>query len=65
MNRCASIVELQGRDRVLFRSASEEWPQAVEMAARLPLGPAARRAYLGENASKVFGFPVEAPSLLA
>jgi predicted TIM-barrel fold metal-dependent hydrolase len=56
-------VELQGRDRVLFRSASEEWPLATQVARSVPLSPAARRAYLVENASRVYGFPVEAAGL--
>ena len=59
------FLEIQGRDRVLFRSAGEEWPEAVQAARAVPLSPAARRAYLGENAAKVFGFAIEAPSLLS
>jgi len=58
-------LELQGRDRALFRSASEEWPLAVQIGKGVPLSPAARRAYLGENAAKVFGFAIEASSLIA
>ncbi len=61
---CESI-ELQGRERALFRSSSKGWPTAVETALCLQLGPAARRAYLFENASRVYGFPVEAESLSA
>jgi predicted TIM-barrel fold metal-dependent hydrolase len=59
------FLELQGRDRALFRSASEEWPEAVQIARAVPLSPAARRAYLGENAAKMFGFGMEAASLSA
>ena len=59
------FLERQGHDRVLFRSASEDWPQAVQIARAVPLGPAARRAYLGENAAKMFGFSIEAASLSA
>jgi predicted TIM-barrel fold metal-dependent hydrolase len=51
-------IELQGRERALFRSSSKGWPPAVEMALGLRLGPAARRAYLFENASRVYGFAV-------
>jgi predicted TIM-barrel fold metal-dependent hydrolase len=56
------FVELEGRDRVLFRSAFEEWAKAVKIAGEVPLGPAARRAYLGENAGKMFGFSMEVSS---
>jgi predicted TIM-barrel fold metal-dependent hydrolase len=58
-------LELQGRDRALFRSASEEWPMAVQVAQGVPLSPGARRAYLGGNAAKMFGFAIEASSLIA
>jgi predicted TIM-barrel fold metal-dependent hydrolase len=57
------FIELQGRDQVLFRSAAEEWPLAVQLASGVPLGPAAQRAYLSENASKMFGFAMETASL--
>ncbi len=53
-------IELQGRERALFRSSSKGWPSAVETALGLQLGPAARRAYLFENASRVYGFAVKA-----
>jgi predicted TIM-barrel fold metal-dependent hydrolase len=56
-------VELQGRERALFRSSSEGWPCCVEVARALPLSPAARRAYLSENATRVFRFPLPAPDL--
>lgn len=51
-------IELQGRERALFRSSSKGWPPAVETALGLRLGAAARRAYLFENASRVYGFAV-------
>lgn len=51
-------IELLGRERALFRSSSEGWAAAVEAALSLPLGPAARRAYLFENASRVYGISV-------
>ncbi len=51
-------IELQGRERALFRSSSQGWPAAVERALKLTLSPAALRAYLFENASRVYGFPV-------
>jgi predicted TIM-barrel fold metal-dependent hydrolase len=57
------FLEVQGRDQVLFRSAGEEWPPVVQLACGIPLGPAARRAYLGENAAKMFGFHLETASL--
>ncbi len=53
-------IELQGRERALFCSRSQDWPAAVEQALRLPLSPAAQRAYLFENASRVYGFSVGA-----
>jgi predicted TIM-barrel fold metal-dependent hydrolase len=59
------FLELQGRDRALFRSACEDWPEAVQMARGVPLGPAARRAYLSENATKMFGFNAGAVGLTA
>jgi predicted TIM-barrel fold metal-dependent hydrolase len=55
--------ELQGRERTLFRSSSEGWQAAVEAALGLPLSPAARRAYLSENATRLFSFPVDLPNL--
>jgi predicted TIM-barrel fold metal-dependent hydrolase len=53
-------VELQGREHALFRSSSKGWGTDVEMALKVPLGPAARRAYLSENASRLFNFPLAA-----
>lgn len=64
-DKLCEYLELEGRERVLFRSASEEWPVAAQMARAVPLGPAARRAYLAENASKVFGFGTEVAILSA
>jgi len=52
-------VELRGRERVLFRSSAKGWWASVETALALPLGPEARRAYLSENATRLFRFPVE------
>jgi predicted TIM-barrel fold metal-dependent hydrolase len=52
-------VEMQGRERTLFRSSAKGWPPAVETALQLRLGPAARRAYLSENATRLFSFPIE------
>jgi predicted TIM-barrel fold metal-dependent hydrolase len=52
-------VELDGRDRAVFRSSSKGWLAAVEAARTLPLGPAAQRAYLSENAAQLFSFPAE------
>lgn len=56
-------IEVQGREHVLFRSGSGDWSAAVESTRKLPLGPAALRAYLFENAARVYGFPVEAAKL--
>ena len=56
-------VELEGRERALFRSFSDGWPPAVEAARTLPLGAGARRAYLGENAMRLFNFPFEVEAL--
>jgi predicted TIM-barrel fold metal-dependent hydrolase len=53
-------IEQQGREHVLFRSGSGGWSAAVESVRRLPLGPEALRAYLFENAARVYGFPVAA-----
>jgi len=55
-------IELQGREHVLFRSCPEGWTPAVETALGLSLGPAALRAYLFENATRVYGFSVEVAS---
>jgi predicted TIM-barrel fold metal-dependent hydrolase len=49
-------VEMTGRERVLFRSSANGWPVAVETALQLRLGPAARCAYLFENAARLFRF---------
>jgi predicted TIM-barrel fold metal-dependent hydrolase len=51
-------VELQGREHALFRSSSDGWPAAAETVQILPLSPAARRAYLFENAMRLFSFAV-------
>jgi predicted TIM-barrel fold metal-dependent hydrolase len=56
-------VELEGRDHALFRSSPEGWPADVEAAGTLPLGAAARRAYLFENATRLFHFPAESVAL--
>jgi predicted TIM-barrel fold metal-dependent hydrolase len=56
-------VELVGRERVLFRSSAGGWREAVEVALTLPLGTAAQRAYLAENATRLFKFPVQAAAL--
>jgi predicted TIM-barrel fold metal-dependent hydrolase len=53
-------VELPGRERALFRSANLGWPAAIKMAKGLALRPGARRAYLSENAIRLFSFPVAA-----
>jgi predicted TIM-barrel fold metal-dependent hydrolase len=42
-----------------LRSAGEPWPSVAALAAAVPLSPAARRAYLAENAQRLFGFPSE------
>ena len=55
-------IELKGRERVMFRSGLNGWPASVEAARQLPLGPAARLAYLSENCSRLFGFPPEVMS---
>jgi predicted TIM-barrel fold metal-dependent hydrolase len=56
-------IELQGRNQALFRSTAEGWPQAVEMAKTLPLGPTALSAYLFENAAKLFNFAIHSGKL--
>jgi len=53
-------IEVQGREHVLFRSGAGGWTAAAESVRKLPLGPAALRAYLFENATRVYGFPVKA-----
>lgn len=50
-------VELQGRERTLFRASVLDWPEAVKMASGLVLSPEAKRAYLSENAVRLFNFP--------
>jgi predicted TIM-barrel fold metal-dependent hydrolase len=49
-------VECYARDRILFCSSSKGWASSVEMARTVPLGPSALRAYLYENAARLFGF---------
>jgi hypothetical protein len=49
----------------MFRSAGEAWPLAVRAAGEVPLGPLARRAYLGENAARIFGFPLSETATLS
>jgi predicted TIM-barrel fold metal-dependent hydrolase len=55
-------VETVGRERVLFRSSEKGWPVSVKTALGLPLGPASRRAYVFENAKRLFRFPAESAS---
>jgi len=65
-DKLCEYLELQGRSRAMFRSAGEPWPAVSALALAVPLSPAARRAYLAENAQRVFGFPAgEAASLSA
>jgi predicted TIM-barrel fold metal-dependent hydrolase len=56
-------MEAEGREHVLFRSCSGGWSAAVETALELPLKPEALRAYLFENAARVYGFTAEVASL--
>jgi len=49
-------LDSEGSSRALFRSAGEEWSSAVAAALNVPLGPAARSAYLAGNAGRLFGF---------
>jgi predicted TIM-barrel fold metal-dependent hydrolase len=49
----------QGLERVLFRSSANGWPAAVGEADMLPLGQLAKRAYLFENAARLFKFPAQ------
>lgn len=56
-------VELQGRERVLFRSSLDGWTLSVEATLGLSLSPAAQRAYLSENATTLFGFQVVSEDL--
>lgn len=59
-------VELEGREHALFRASPEEgWIRAQEEAFALPLSPAAKRAYLFENAMRLFNFFAEASSVEA
>jgi predicted TIM-barrel fold metal-dependent hydrolase len=58
-------VELHGRERALFRSSSKGWAYSVAAAQALPLSPGARRAYLSENATRLFSFPVPVPDVSA
>ena len=58
-------VESQGRERALFRASILGWPQAVEMAGTLALSAEAKRAYLSENAARLFHFPVETTDVAA
>ena len=53
-------VELQGRERALFRASDAGWPKALETVHGLALSATAKRAYLAENATRLFSFPVEA-----
>jgi hypothetical protein len=53
---CKYLDSQQGRGRAMFRSGGEEWSSAVAMAQAVPLGPAARSAYLAQNAARLFGF---------
>jgi predicted TIM-barrel fold metal-dependent hydrolase len=58
--KLCEYVELHGRERALFRSSPKGWPESVRTALSLPLGATARRAYLSENAARLFHFSVEA-----
>jgi predicted TIM-barrel fold metal-dependent hydrolase len=56
-------MELQGCDRVMFRAHPLSWESAAETAMGMPLGEEAKRAYVGGNAAKLFGFAALANSL--
>ncbi len=51
------FVELQGRERAIFRAHPQEWAAAVPAAQQVPLSPPARRAYLFDNAARIFKIP--------
>ena len=51
------FAELQGRERTAFRSHPQEWGAAVPAAQKVPLSPSARRAYLFDNAARIFKVP--------
>jgi predicted TIM-barrel fold metal-dependent hydrolase len=51
------FVELQGRERVLFCSSLNGWPESVQVARKLEVMPAAAEAYLYGNAARLFSFP--------
>lgn len=63
--KLCELLEADGSRRVLFRSAGEAWPLAVRAASEVPLGPVARRAYLGENAARIFGFQMQETATLS
>jgi len=58
-------VELEGRERTLFRSSTQGLIRSIATASELSIGPGARHAYLFENAAKMFNFPAEVLSVSA
>jgi hypothetical protein len=52
------FVELAGRERTAFRAHPQEWAVSVPAAQQVPLSPAARKAYLFENAARIFKVPL-------
>jgi predicted TIM-barrel fold metal-dependent hydrolase len=63
--KLCEYVELHGRERALFRSSPKGWPDSVAAAQALRLSPGARRAYLSENATRLFSFPAPGPDIHA
>jgi len=53
-------VECNARERILFCSSPKGWANSVETARTVPLHPWVLRAYLYENAARLFGFPTAA-----
>jgi predicted TIM-barrel fold metal-dependent hydrolase len=51
-------VEVQGRERVMFRAHPQNWAAAAEVAIGMPLHPEAKHCYLFGNAARLFGFSV-------
>jgi predicted TIM-barrel fold metal-dependent hydrolase len=54
-SQLCEFMEQHARERFMFCSTAKGWESSVNAALAVPLGAAARRAYLGENADRIFG----------
>lgn len=64
-NLLRAFVEQQARERLMFCSTPKGWESSVSAALTVPLDEPTRRAFLGENAIRIFGFKAAAEAIEA